>query len=301
MVARLRNFSRAAEELNVSQSALSRQVKLLEDNLGVELLVRTSRGVELTDAGRVVLDRAEEVLRQIQSLKRDVVALSQTPTGRFGVGFPASLGRLLVSPIIAKLSGQYPELEYSLFEGFSEEISSLVAQEKLDLGIISRAATTSGLHSAPILKERLWLIGPPDRWTYGKRPIVPAQLAGMPILCTSTVSSHLTTWLAEHAVTPGRISASHSMGTLLDLTRAGIGWIVAPRGACLQELADHQLQGQPIEGLYLTRFLISRRARRPRSIVKTFIEYLDQQIGSLAGEPGNNFEKVASNPRDDND
>jgi DNA-binding transcriptional LysR family regulator len=225
-----------------------------------------------------------------------VAALSQMPTGRFGVGFPASLGRLLVSPIVANLSQQYPEIEYSLFEGFSEEISSLVAQEKLDLGIISKVTTTSDLHSIPIMKERLWMIGPPDRWTYGERPILPEQFSGLPILCTSTVSSHLTTWLAENAVTPGRISASHSMGALLDLTRAGIGWIVAPRGACLQELAERQLQGQPIEGLYLTRFLITRRAGRPRGIVTTFRGYLDQQIGLLANEPDRNFEKIGSNP-----
>lgn len=279
-VAKLGSFSRAAEKLNVSQSAISRQVKLLEEDLRTELFDRTSRGVDVTPAGEVLLERAEQLLQLVDELKRDVAEATSVEDNQLGVGFPTSLGRLLISPVITELSARRPSTRFSLFEGFSDEVTSLVGQKHLNVGIVSKPAQNEVLVTTPVFKEQMWLISMPDAFPF-HGPVVPSQLAGIPLVGTRLVGSMVTNWLSEHGVTPGRITETDSKATLFDLAFARIGYIVGPRSALLDEMRDGRLTGSPIAGLFLPRLLVERRDVRRSAISEFFIDQLLNRVSEL--------------------
>src|SRR5262245_34073531 len=103
-VAREKSLSRAAGHLHISQPALTRQVKLLEDELGGALLQRHPRGVDVTDLGQILLERAERQLRDFEQLRSDVADASVAPTGRLRVGCPPSLNPYLLLRQIGRAS-----------------------------------------------------------------------------------------------------------------------------------------------------------------------------------------------------
>lgn len=260
-----RNVSRAAEELHVSQSAVSRQIKILESALGVLLLERTNRGIVLTDGGQVALDRARELLRLLEQLKSDVSVLPRRSAGRLRVGFPSSLARSLILPAVTELTLAHPDLHWTLFEGFSDEISTMVAQDQLEVGIISRPALSNRLRTTPLFKEEIWLFNTPDQWEFEGQSISAAALAGLPLITTKLVGWQIAGWLAEHGHKTGHITETNAGGIYLGLTRAGIGYITAPLAACFDELESGTLVGAPIEGLFMTRYVVEREgtARAP--------------------------------------
>ena len=98
-IAALRSFNRAAAHLAVAQPALTRPVKLLEEELGVQLLLRHSRGVEPTEAGEILAHGAETILRLADTVKSDVVTRAMEPRGTVRIGFPPSLGLLMTGDL----------------------------------------------------------------------------------------------------------------------------------------------------------------------------------------------------------
>ena len=104
-VAELGSFSKAADRLHIAQPALSRQIRLLESELKAALFIRHGRGVRLTDAGTLFLDRASGILRQIEQARADVAAEAGDVSGEVSIGVPPSVGIVLtghLSPISAK-------------------------------------------------------------------------------------------------------------------------------------------------------------------------------------------------------
>lgn len=260
-----RNVSRAAEELHVSQSAVSRQIKILEGALGVQLLHRTNRGIALTDAGQVVLDRARELLRSLEQLKNEVSVLPRRSAGRLRIGFPSSLGRSLILPAVTELTLVYPDLHWALFEGFSDEISTMVAQDRLDVGIISRPALSNRLTTTPLFKEEIWLFSSSKLWNAGpglsdvqERGVSANAVAGLPLITTQLVGWQIAGWLAEHGCRAGHITETNAGGIYLGLTQAGIGYIGAPLAACFDELESGKLVGAHMDGLLMTRYAVER-------------------------------------------
>lgn len=107
-VAHLRSFSKAAEQLEVAQPALSRQVQALEEELDVQLLLRTTRGVEPTDAGLVFLERGEKILISIEEMREAVVRAFEHPAGELTLGLPPSLCASFAPSCSKTLARKFP-------------------------------------------------------------------------------------------------------------------------------------------------------------------------------------------------
>src|SRR5947209_787082 len=116
-VVRHQHFTRAAEEVHVAQSALSRQVGRLEQELGVELLHRSTRSVEPTEAGELVASRARVLLAEAEALHAEIDELRGLRRGRIRVGALLFGGRLDIPAILASFTQSFPEVELLLHEG----------------------------------------------------------------------------------------------------------------------------------------------------------------------------------------
>jgi DNA-binding transcriptional LysR family regulator len=143
-VARRGSFSAAAEWLGYTQSAVSRQVALMEEGAGRALFERHARGVRLTDAGAVVVRRADAVLAELEATRQELDDLGARPPGRLRVGaFSTALGALVPSAI-ALFHLQQPRTQVLLGEGTSDRLLARVADGRLDLAVVTAPAVPSG-------------------------------------------------------------------------------------------------------------------------------------------------------------
>ena len=152
-VAGERNFTRAAERLHVAQPALSRQVRQLEDELGVELLHRTTREVELTDAGRVLLERGSELLDDADALWQAMRRLGAGETGHVVVAYGTSAGYDTAPRLLRAIAGRLPELAVQTRVLSVAAILAGIDDGSVDVGLVRCAPDAPGLEMRTLRRE----------------------------------------------------------------------------------------------------------------------------------------------------
>lgn len=136
MVCESKNISRASERLGISQPSLSLAIKRLESLAGMPLFIRSKTGVEITRAGLVFRERAEELLGLWENLSSDIKKQSDLLSGRYVIGAHVSLALKLLAPLIAQLVKKYPSLEISLEHGLSRVITDQVIGFDIDFAVV---------------------------------------------------------------------------------------------------------------------------------------------------------------------
>ena len=132
------NITAAAERLHTSQPGVSKQLKLLEDELGLQLFVRKGRSLaDLTHAGRDVVERARRVMQEIQGIKRLGRTLYEEEEGSLAIATTHTQARYVLPPVIKRFRGRYPAIALDLHQGTSEQIASMAAQRQIDFAIAS--------------------------------------------------------------------------------------------------------------------------------------------------------------------
>lgn len=130
------NISAAAEKLHTSQPGVSRQIKLLEDELGFELFIREGRSLtRLTQSGQRVVERAQRILRETQAIKGMSLDVRDSQRGTLSIATTHTQARYVLPPVIAKFREKYPKVRLHLHQGTSEQISEMLASEHVDLAI----------------------------------------------------------------------------------------------------------------------------------------------------------------------
>jgi DNA-binding transcriptional LysR family regulator len=152
-VARERNFTRAAEQLHIAQPALSRQVRLLEDELGVELLHRTTHAFELTEAGTFLLQRGPAVLAGVDELWRGVRTYGSGDSGRVVLAYGASASYETAPKLLEALAARHPGVQVATAVKSVSEIVAGVTEGSIDLGLIRCPPTDAGLDVRTIRRE----------------------------------------------------------------------------------------------------------------------------------------------------
>lgn len=161
-VSQFGSFSRAAAILCVAQPVLSRHIKALETELGVELLYRNGRGIVLTEAGKLLDGYARGVLETVSRAKTEVMALRSSPRGRIMIGMPPSVGFVLTVPLVESFRRQFPLISLRIAEGFSGHVLEWLLTGKIDVAVLYNAPSMSNLLSEPLLEDELFLLGPAD-------------------------------------------------------------------------------------------------------------------------------------------
>jgi LysR family nitrogen assimilation transcriptional regulator len=183
VVARLKSFSRAALQLRVAQSSLSKRVQRLEGRFGVELLARHGRGVRITEAGAVLLARSEGLVAELQAVERDVSALVSEPSGEVRIALPP-LTSYLVSPLIVEqCEKRFPKIRPQLREGTAADTHAWLSRGEIDLGLLYNPEVGSDCEVRPFISEPLFVIGPRvDAGAPPPRPYTIKDLAHLPLM-----------------------------------------------------------------------------------------------------------------------
>src|SRR5579863_908389 len=157
-IADARSFVRGADHLHVAQSALSRSIAKLEEQLGRLLFIRHSGGVTLTDAGARLYQHADHVLKGMQRLTDEMAADTQEPRGLISMGAPPSMQSTLTAPVAARFIKAFPQAFLNVIQDTSLRLREGVAAGHLDVIVLSSMAPSAGLHCAPLFTAKLCLV-----------------------------------------------------------------------------------------------------------------------------------------------
>jgi LysR family transcriptional regulator, transcription activator of glutamate synthase operon len=152
-VAKHLNFSRAAEDLRVAQPAISQQIRVLENNLGVQLFDRLGRRTALTRAGEVLLPHAQRVLAAVDAGRNELRDMGQLVRGSASLGAPPTVSSYILPDLLTQFKTLYPGLEVSLREAGTESLLELIEEGTLDLAILVTDVLSPVVEVSPFLKE----------------------------------------------------------------------------------------------------------------------------------------------------
>lgn len=292
--ARLRSISKAAASLGVVQPALTRRIQLLEEKLGVPLLMRHRRGVEPTEAGLLVLERAELILRMTQQLETEVRFMGSEPAGPVALGFPPSIGILFVGKLLSECTARFPRIKLFLQEDYSPAVRTALLSGRLDIGIMSCEAQHPDLLCRPLFSQSMWLIGRPQDWRFPKDAVHPSLLGELPLL----VGSFMRTLLEKHASLAGVrltvVAEADSFSLAREALRAGAGFLVVPFSSLGRELEVGEFVGAPLEGLEVTRGLFRHRSRPLTRAAVTLIAMIQDEVTHLTASQPSVFRTMAT-------
>lgn len=293
-IVRQRSLSKAAVSLGVVQPALTRRIKLLEEQLGAELLMRHRRGVEPTEVGRLVLERAELMLRMAQQLETEVRSQAAEPIGQVGLGFPPSIGILMVGRILSECIVRYPRMKLFLQEDYSPAVRDALLSGRIDIGIMSSEAQHPDLIHEPLFMESMWLIGRPRDWPFKARRLSPDKLDQLPVIVGSFTRLLLERLQARSDFRLRVVAEVDSFTTALEALRAGAGFLVVPSSSVDRELRKKEFVGAPIEDLAVTRGLFRHRDRPPTRACIALTDLIDKEVTRLISQHPGIFRRLPS-------
>ncbi|HRO57674.1 MAG TPA: LysR family transcriptional regulator [Burkholderiaceae bacterium] len=244
-------FAAAARARYVSQSALTRQIQLLEEEIGVRLLERTSRGVVLTHAGEILRDRASKLFGEVNQLKEDVLAESEIPSGHLVLGMTPSVRVLIGGTVIEGFLRRYPRVRLAVIEGLSHVMADSLARGLCDVAVFVRDdATGRALATRNLIDEPL-VIGAPAR--AGLRMDQPVDLdfvARHPLIISRT--NRGTSALEKEANRRGLsfnvLMDVQPLHLSIDLVCRDVAYMVVPFSAALREYQAGFISLAPISG-----------------------------------------------------
>ncbi|MCM5571770.1 LysR substrate-binding domain-containing protein [Burkholderiaceae bacterium FT117] len=231
LVAEWGSFTKAAAEMNVTQSALSLLVRSLEDAIGVRLIDRTSRSVALTAVGREFLASSERVLGELEQSLKSVNELVSKRRGRLVIAAPLVLAGTFLPPVLAEFRAMYPEVDLVLKDTLPDQVLPLVRGAAADLGIGTFHRNADDVHYRLLFRESLVAVLPRSDPLASRSKVSWRQVASRPIMLLPRGSVFRT--LAESGFAQAGVQVEPAfeatyVGTLIGLVRAGLGVAVVP-------------------------------------------------------------------------
>ncbi|MFJ8820856.1 LysR substrate-binding domain-containing protein [Streptomyces sp. NPDC102467] len=231
------HFTRAAERLRMTQPPLSRQIQLLEHELGVQLLDRTNRTVRLTPAGRAFLNEARTILRQTEAATLAAKQVSAGEAGAIAVGFTAASAYSSLGTLLDVARSVMPHTEIVLREKVTRDQLEAIADGSLDLGMIRPSSTGPDLVTRPAIREGLLAAVPLDHpLAGGEGPLRMSDFDGQDVLMYSPVEARyfhelLVSVFRTAQVTPRFTQYLSQVHSLLAMVNAGWGIAFVPAAA----------------------------------------------------------------------
>jgi LysR family transcriptional regulator, transcriptional activator of the cysJI operon len=190
-VARRLNFTRAAEELFISQPAVTRHIQELELQFKVKLFERNGTRIRLSPAGQRLLVHTEELFAVYRNIEFDMGNLSQRHSGRLFLGGSMTTAPYVIPPILAEFHGRYPEVDISLITGNTQQIEHALEQQEIDLGIVEGYSRHSSIRYTEFMKDEIVLVSNPAHPMAKKAVIRPEELTRIPLLLREPGSGSL--------------------------------------------------------------------------------------------------------------
>lgn len=185
------NFTKAAEELYISQPAVTKNIKELETELDAKLFDRLSNKVALTEAGRIVFDYAEHVLELDKKLTFDLSTLKQKYAGQLKLGASTTIGQYILPSILAKFHEQHTDIALVLLNDNTEKMERVLLRNEIDLGIVEGSSKNNQIKYIPFIKDEIVAIAHTSQPLSEKDEISLSELKLLPLVLREAGSGSL--------------------------------------------------------------------------------------------------------------
>lgn len=244
-IAATRSFTKAAQRVHLTQAAVSAQIKALESEAGTPLFSRINKKVFLTEAGELLLKRAERMLREHDEALYELSELSQIGRGRLRIGTASTVASNQPLPsILAELKRDYPRLQLSVLRGTSAEIVEMILANDLDLGLVSLPVEASDIRTEVLHRDRLVAIVPKGHRLAGQRTVSASQLAAEPLILGEEGGNTrrlIDLFFEKAGLRPDVIMKLGSMTAIKRMVERGLGVSIVPRSSAEAEIAGGTL------------------------------------------------------------
>jgi DNA-binding transcriptional LysR family regulator len=282
------SFSAAAAELHMAQPSLSEQIRRLEAELGVPLLTRAGRGLELTEAGRLLLPHAERTLDAAREAAESVLEVRNLTGGTVEFGTFSSAHHYLLGGLVQEFRSLHPAVRVRVVGQNSAEVADAVRDGQLEAGLIALPVDDRGLDVRPAMREEmLYVSAEPD---HTREPVTIEGLARAPLILYDArwgADDPTRRQLRERAQQAGvklepEIEVEY-MTAALDLAARGLGDTIAPRSILASGSYARRLTTAPFEPpLYASFAFITRRNAHLSPATRAFMGVAERRVSALA-------------------
>jgi LysR family hydrogen peroxide-inducible transcriptional activator len=237
-VARMRNFSRAAEQCHVSQPSLSQQIQKLEDELGERLFDRMKRAVKLTPQGETFLPRAMRILEEADAAKREASDAGSLLRGTMTVGVLPTIAPYLLPDAISSFTKKFPGVQIVVQEDTTARLLKLALACEIDFALASRPIRDGRLEVRELFSEELLLALPPGHPLIRKRTVNANDLAGERLIVMQEghcLGDQVLGFCDRHNLHHHISFRSAQLETIQSLVRAGLGISLIPAMAAQRD------------------------------------------------------------------
>ncbi|HET9363194.1 MAG TPA: LysR family transcriptional regulator [Vicinamibacterales bacterium] len=283
------SFTAAGEKLHVSQSAISRQILLLEDELGEPVFHRIGRRIRITPAGESLLQLSHRVFRDMQDTTSAISDTRESLRGSIGLVGGMTVCLYVFPALLAEVRRLHPNLDMRVTVGSTQRSIALLRSGAGDLGLLTLPIEASDLVSVPLLEEELLLVTYPSHPLAAKKRIVPADLDKQPFVMfeTGSITRRLVEeFFARERITPPIIMETENVEIIKAMVRSGLGISIIPWQAAAADVGTRQLFCSQIAGVSLVRqtgWLYPKMNRLPRAVTEVMrvFERIRPQLEAL--------------------
>lgn len=210
----------------------------------------------MTDAGRRLLERAQEALASFDGIKRHLAGQAARPAGRVRLCIAGSLAAVVIAPLLRAVARHYPEIELSVSDGLSSEVRMQVESGRAHLALMPSAAELFGMDSLPVFEEQFLLIGACQAMASEPAQVALSALKGRPLALPDR--AHDLRKILERAASTAGVDLDiryelNSPAMLVAVAKAGLAHAILPNSACVEALAALSVASRPIVGPGLCR------------------------------------------------
>ncbi|RWR28793.1 LysR family transcriptional regulator [Sinirhodobacter populi] len=247
-VAEIGSLSGASDVLRIAQPALSRQIRLLEEEVGQQLFTRSHAGMRLTPAGGELLGRVSGLLRQLEQSLDEVRSFAQDPAGEVTIAMVPTVCAVVAEALVRRVARELPQVRLRLIEGYTSHILDWLHQREVDMAVIYGPAIDLHLRARTLATDELVLIAAAGQGP-APGPVAVADLAEKPLILPG--SQHGLRLVIEKAAEERsgiRLTIAVEAGafaTSLELVAAGLGWTVLPGSTAARFAADGRFEIRP--------------------------------------------------------
>ncbi len=286
-VARLGSFSRAAEELRISQPSVSIQVADLERALGVDLFEQLGKRIYLTDAGHVLEDYARRILSLIEEANAALAETTGEFKGRLSIGASTTPGTYVLPRVIGAFQERYPKVTVALDIAHTRRIQERVLRNEVDVGVVGWDVSSSNLEVLPLLEDELVLVVPPGHALAQAESIPAKVLRDQRVIMRERGSG--TREAAEKTLREAGVVFTPAMElgsneAIKEAVASGLGVAILSRLAVAAEAAARRLVIVPLNDVTIRRSfrIVYHRDKRIGKVLRTFLDMLQAWVQTPA-------------------
>ncbi|HEX6003317.1 MAG TPA: LysR family transcriptional regulator [Burkholderiales bacterium] len=290
-VAKQLSFTKAAEQLFMTQPAVTFQVKQLEEHFSTRLFERSHGRIALTPAGRLVMEYAERILGISEELDQRVAELTGAVSGRLLLGASTTVAEFILPQILGEFKARYPQVQAHMSVANSETIENRVGEHALDIGIIESPAHLPSVESEAVCEDELVLICAPGHRLAAAGSVKPQEILGEPFVSREVGSGtreFTDQYLRNCKVAPEDLNIVMELGSpeaIKGVVETGVGVAIISRTRVTKERKLGLLCPVPLEPRLIRTFSLLFRKEKFRSrLLTTFSEFATARMRQMSNE-----------------